>query len=95
MNATGNPDEKEDLMTRRNSSYESKNDTIHAVAAEQHALAAYEHWAAHYRQKQSEGSMARKFIRKAYKISMRAAELSKQALRFGPDVQSGVKSGMR
>jgi hypothetical protein len=77
-------------MTRMNATLESRNDTIHAVAAEQHALAAYEHWAAHYRQKQSEGSLARKFVKTALKRSMRAAELSKQALRLETCVQPGV-----
>ena len=71
-------------MTRLHATLEGRNDTIHSVAAEQHALAAYEHWAAHYRQKQSEGSLARKLVSKALKRSMRAAELSKQALQLVP-----------
>jgi hypothetical protein len=86
-------------LTRLYASFDSKADTMHALAAEQHAYAAYEHWAAHYRQKRGEATLAGKFGRTAHKISMKAAELSKQALRqepgFQSDVQSGVQSGVR
>jgi hypothetical protein len=77
-------------LTRLNAILDSEADTKHALAAEQHAHAAYEHWAAHYRQKKGEETLARKFGKTAHKISMKAAELSKQALRQEPGVQPGV-----
>jgi len=81
-------------LTRLDASFDSKADTMHALAAEQHAHAAYEHWAAHYRQKKGEETLARKFGRTAHKISMKAAELSKQALRQEPVVQPGVHDAL-
>jgi hypothetical protein len=74
-------------LTRLDANFDSKHDTMHSLAAEQHTHAAYEHWAAHYRQKRGEETLARKFGRTALKHSMKAAELSKEALRQEPGVQ--------
>jgi hypothetical protein len=82
-------------LTRLDASPDSKADTIHAIAAEQHAHAAYEHWAAHYRQKKGEETLARNFGRTAHKISLKAAQLSKLALRNELGVQSGIESGVQ
>ena len=78
-------------MTRPDASFESNADSIHALAAEQHTHAAYEHWAAHYRQNRGEGKLARKIGRAAHNQSMKAAELSRQAMMQEPGVQPIVQ----
>jgi hypothetical protein len=78
---------KEIRMTRLEADFDSKHDSMHALAAEQHTHAAYEHWAAHYRQKRGAGIVAQEFGKSAHQHSMRAAELSNRAMRQEQSVQ--------
>jgi hypothetical protein len=75
-------------MTGFEANTDSKHDSVHALAAEQHTHAAYEHWAAHYREKRGGGIAAQEFGKSAHQHSMKAAELSMQALRQEQHEQS-------
>jgi hypothetical protein len=67
-------------MTRFEPEFDSKHDTAHALAAEQHTHAAYAHWVVHHQLKRGKESSVLEFAKIAHEHSLKAAELSKQAL---------------